>query len=197
MEERTAPTVVVEPSGYSPVLALVESSAPILAVEPHDSIEENACSSLPYGSDPYSIHPRDSATSTFDAFLRLTEKAYSPILSDAFHDLEQVDEEARDDGSPIPSHLAHRNAHRLLERMFRIERVRYSVYPLHDGEIVIEAKSAKGSLLVVCRSDGRIGCSVRIERRSRTERYHDASSLPNGFMREALRELTDVAGQTG
>lgn len=197
MEERPAPTVVVEPPRYSPVLALVESSTPLLAVDPHDSIEGYEGTHLLYGDDPYRIRTRESALSTFDAYIRLTERAYSPILSDAFHDLEQVDEEARGDGSPVPSHLAHRNAHRMLERMFRICRVRYSVYPLHDGEIVIEAKSAKGSLLLVCRSDGRIGCSVRIERRSRTERYHDASNLPNGFMRDALRELTGVAGQPG
>lgn len=195
MEAHPSPTVIVEPTAYSPVLALVESSMPVLAVDPNDSIDEHEGTYLPYGDDPYRIRTRESAMSTFDTYIRLTEKAYSPILSDAFHDLEQVDEEAHDDGSPIPSHLAHRNAHRLLERMFRICQVRYSVYPLHDGEIVIEARSAKGSLLVVCRSDGRVGCSVRIEHRSRTERYHDASSLPNGFMRDALRELTD-AGRT-
>lgn len=191
-----AATVVVEPARYAAVLALIESSAPALAADPHDSTGRHDDTSLAYGDDPYLLRPGESARTTFDAYLRVTEKAYSPLLSDALSDLEQVDEEAREDGSPIPSPLAHGNARRLLERMFRIRQIRYSLYPLHDGEIVIEARSARGSVLVVCRSDGGIGCSARIDGESRTERYYDVSGLPNDFMRYMLRELTGLAGRT-
>ena len=187
--------MVVEPTRYAAVLALVESSAPALAADPHYSIGRYDDTSLPYGDDPYSLHSEESARSTFDAYIRVTEKAYSPLLSGALSDLELVDEEAKEDGSPIPSPLAHGNARRLLDRMFRTRQIRYSLYPLHDGEIVIEAKSSRGSVLVVCRSDGRIGCSVRIDGESRTERYYDVSGLPNDFMRYALRELTGLAGR--
>ena len=144
----------------------------------------------PWASDPYALSSRDSAQQTLFEYLRQAETAYSPSLNEALHELEQVADEARNDGSPVPSPLAHDNARTLIEQMYRICRLRYTVYPLYKGEIVIEAMSeSQDSVLVVCRSEGDIGCFVNMDDQSRQERYHDISGLPNGFLREALREL--------
>ena len=108
----------------------------------------------------------------------------------ALRELEQVADEARNDRAPVPSPAAHRNARRLIEKMYRLCRNQFAVYPLYDGEIVIEAVSAdRDSVLVVCRSAGEIGCFVNLDGCSRQERYADVSALPNRFLREALREL--------
>ena len=111
-------------------------------------------------------------------------------LMSALRELEQVADEARDDGAPVPSPLAHRNARSLIEKMYGMCRTRFTVYPLYNGEIVIEATSSdRDSVLAVCRSAGEIGCFVNMDGCSRWERYADVSALPNRFLREALREL--------
>lgn len=143
-----------------------------------------------HGDDQYTLSPRDAARRAVIEYFRNTETAYSFDLSAALHDLEHVADEARNDGSPIPSLLAHQNARHLIERMYRICRLRYTVYPLYKGEIVIEAMfENQNSVLVVCRSEGDIGCFVNVDDQSRQERYHDVSGLPNGFLRQALCEL--------
>lgn len=74
--------------------------------------------------------------------------------------------------------------------MYRICPIQFTVYPLYNGEIVIEAMPAdQDSVLVVCRSGGEIGCFVNMDGRSSQERHPDVSALPSRFLREALREV--------
>ena len=185
--ETTGPTDLTARSTV--LLALLEATRPIFVLPPLRS-SQNMNTHAPWASDPYALSSRDSAQQTLFEYLRQAETAYSPSLNEALHELEQVADEARNDGSPVPSPLAHDNARTLIEQMYRICRLRYTVYPLYKGEIVIEAMSeSQDSVLVVCRSEGDIGCFVNMDDQSRQERYHDISGLPNGFLREALREL--------
>lgn len=181
---------------YTVLLALLEATGPF-SVLPRLRSSQDVDTHAPRAGDPYAISSHDSAQRTLVEYLRQTETAYSPSLNEALHELEQVDDEARNDGSPVPSSLAHGNARTLIEQMYRICRLRYAVYPLYKGEIVIEAMSEnQDSVLVVCRSEGDIGCFVNMDDQSRQERYHDISGLPNGFLREALHELTHRSRRT-
>ncbi len=122
-----------------------------------------------------------------------TDKTPSPIppeLANALQELSEVPADAEEDGLEIPSDLAFNNAKRLLEAMYRISPRQYSIYPVSDGYIAIDTRSANvGITVVMCGSDGGVLCLATINKESRRARYSTASKLPDGFIREALLEL--------
>ena len=128
-------------------------------------------------------------------FTALAGEVY-PNLRDALHDLDEVKNEAREDEFLVPSDVAVGNARRLLHAMYRIVPRRFEVYPMPDGEIVIDVPGGPGrSVLLLCGLDGDALCSVNMNGVHRSARYSSARGLPDGFVREALAELerSDVA----
>ena len=114
----------------------------------------------------------------------------SPELIKALRELEQVSADAEEDGLDIPSEVAFANARRLLRAMYRISPRRFGVYPEPGGYIAIDARGAKdGIAVVMCDSDGGVLCLVTIGDEPRRARYSTARTLPDGFIRDALREL--------
>ena len=113
-----------------------------------------------------------------------------PHLCAALHDLDRARDEAREDGFPLPSETALRNARRLLRAIYRILPRRFELYPMPDGEIAIDIPGGPGrSLLLLCGSDGGALCSLNMNGAHRRARYSDIRGLPDGFVREALAEL--------
>ena len=136
------------------------------------------------------------AAQAIEDYLRVVEQSFPGELHDAFLDLEGVSEESRELDVAIPSASAHRNVRRLLPAMYRVSPCRFFVYPLHDGEIAIDATSRnRDSVIVVCDSGEGAVCLVSIGRDNRRARYADADRLPDAFLREALAELAATAGQ--
>ena len=114
----------------------------------------------------------------------------SPELIKALRELEQVSADAEEDGLDIPSEVAFANARRLLRAMYRISPRRFGVYPEPGGYIAIDARGANdGIAVVMCDSDGGVLCLVTIGDEPRRARYSTARTLPDGFIRDALREL--------
>lgn len=112
------------------------------------------------------------------------------LLVEAFHDLHQVVEEAREQDFPEPSEVATRNAAGLLRQMFALSSRRYEIYPTPDGEVAIDAPDGHGqSVLVLCSSSGGVLCLVNMKAGHRRARYSSAANLPDGFVREALADL--------
>lgn len=116
---------------------------------------------------------------------------YFPVLLfDALRDLDQVGDEAEEEGFPAPSEVAARNAAGLLMQMFAWSNRRYEIYPTPDGEIAIDAPDGQGqSVLVLCASSGDVLCLVNVKTGHRRARYSTAAMLPDGFIREALADL--------
>ena len=116
---------------------------------------------------------------------------YFPVLLfDALRDLDQVGDEAGEEGFPPPSEVAARNAAGLLMQMFACSDRRYEIYPTPDGEIAIDAPDGQGqSVLVLCASSGDVLCLVNMKTGHRRARYSTAAMLPDGFIREALADL--------
>ena len=128
--------------------------------------------------------------------LRIAEQGFPGELHDALLDLEEVSEEAQEHQVAVPSALAHRNVRRLLPAMYRVWPRRFFVYPLHNGEIAIDATTRnKDSVIVVCDSGGGAVCLVSIGQENRRATYANADRLPDAFLREALEELAATAGQ--
>ena len=120
------------------------------------------------------------------------DRALQHDLTEALRDLANVPDEAEEKQAPKPSSATLMNAEILLRRMYRMHPIRYSVYPLYDGEVAIDATRPNGeSVIVVCLPDGGAICLVGIGLRQRRARYSDMESLPDGFFRDALLELAE------
>lgn len=111
-------------------------------------------------------------------------------LRAALQDLDSVEQEALEEGFPLPSKMALGNARRLLRAMYSISGRRFEVYPTPDGEVAIDAPGETGrSVLLLCDSKGGALFLVNMNGKHRRARYSDSSLLPDGFVREALAEL--------
>lgn len=113
-------------------------------------------------------------------------------LRDALVDLDDCVAEAREAGLLPPADETLGHARRLLEQLYAIRRCRFEVYPLHDGEVAIDAPGPDGrSVVVVCEAQGGVLCSVNLDGRHRRAVYDrdSAAVLPDGFVREALIAL--------
>ena len=111
-------------------------------------------------------------------------------LAEAIDELDDVAAYAAEIEVETPSAATFDNARRLLKAMYRVAPRRYSVYPMPDGYIAIDARGRKGRIAVVmCGSDGGVLCLVSADGEHRRARYSSAHSLPDAFIREALAEL--------
>ena len=117
-------------------------------------------------------------------------------LVNALDDLQNTTDEAIEEGFPVPSGIALKNADRLLREMYRISPRRFEVYPTPDGEIAIDAPGGYGrSVLLLCDSEGGALCLVNMDGNPRRARYFTTERLPDGFVREALAELEYESAQ--
>lgn len=110
-------------------------------------------------------------------------------LEEALADLRATPEEARHEGYPQPTQLALANAGRILHRMYALRPTRLEAYPTPDGEVAVVAPgNARRSAMVLCDSEGGVLCLVNVDGQRWRARYLTASSLPDGPLRDALRE---------
>ena len=110
-------------------------------------------------------------------------------LRAALSDLDEAVTEAAEEGFPKPTDDATQSARRLLTQMYAIAPQRFEVYPTADGEIALDLSNERGSVILLCDSRGGALCLVNANGVQRRARYSTATSLPDGFLREALLEL--------
>ena len=114
-------------------------------------------------------------------------------LEAALADLRLVPAEAEEEGYPPPTPLALSNAERILRGMYALFPVRLEAYPTPDGEVAVVAPgNRRSSAMVLCRSDGGALCMVNMDGEHRRARCSSADKLPDGFLRDALVELTQM-----
>lgn len=114
----------------------------------------------------------------------------SAELNGVLADLQEVIDEAREEGFPVPSDIAIANSEQLIKNLYEISPGRYGVYPTQDGEIAIDVFNGKGSsVILLCDSAGGTLCLVNIDGNRRRAHYSQINALPDGFVREALAEL--------
>ena len=109
----------------------------------------------------------------------------------ALKDLDGVIGEAREDGYLEPTPQAIENARLLVKAMYDIRPMRYDIYPMDDGEVVIDGGNER-RIGVFCYPDGGVlyigwadGERVRIRR-------DDAKDIPYEFLKLALNQLGDA-----
>ena len=113
-----------------------------------------------------------------------------PWLKDALKYVDQIDQDAREEGCPPISDVAKSNAKRVLF-IAGSGSLEPHVYPSMDGEVAVYFKSpvAPAALLILLNDEGGAGCFWSIRGKSERQRYDDASELPVGFVLAQLRAL--------
>ena len=111
-------------------------------------------------------------------------------LSEALDDIDNIVDEAREEGFPSPPDDVISTARRLLKSLHKLRPKRFEVYPTPEGEIAIVAPGGpKRSVMALCDHKGEVLCMVNLNGNHRRARYSDANGLPDGFFREALADL--------
>ena len=96
----------------------------------------------------------DSGTSS-----RKVDVSEPPDLVEALLDLYNSRKVAEEDGDVIPEEHALQKAERVLRAVYRAAPRPYSVYPMSDGDIAIDAYTPQGTkVIVMCDPDGSARC---------------------------------------
>lgn len=114
-----------------------------------------------------------------------------PDLKAALQDLEGVIEEAREDEFPEPTSVAISNARRLLNKLYALSPQRYVVYPMDDGEVVIDGGRPDRRLCVFCNSDGTVSCLGWIDGKRQRAEALSIDAVPTEFL---VRSLSQADG---
>ena len=116
------------------------------------------------------------------------ESKEPPDLVDALLDLHDAKRVAEEEGDIPPSdHLLERSES-ILRDIYAVSPRPYTVYPMPDGEIAIDAHTPYGTKLVVVCSDDSARCLVYTDEGFQQKAYGDVRVVPDQFMVEALAE---------
>lgn len=135
-------------------------------------------------------HPSGAFFDAVLSFEQSSEDAKEEDLADALRDLQEINDEADEEGMQPPSALAIANADRLIREIYDILPRQYLVELLPEGVIAITVPGGfRCSVMLLCESEGGALCSVNMNGKHRRKRYPHADQLPDRFLREALSEL--------
>ena len=136
---------------------------------------------------------RDSALiSKLESVARMYRSHSRPALSNDVIDswFKCLVEEAQEPGETMPSSEVIQESKRIVTRLRSQLPTDTDVYPDNDGKVAIELFGDPGhAFLLVCEPGGSALCVVTVDGVSRRARYEDSSRLPDGFVREGLRDV--------
>jgi hypothetical protein len=124
--------------------------------------------------------------SSLDLVLRETLTSH---LEAALEELSNIREHAEEEGSEEPTQQAIDNAGVVLRSMYGISPRRYDIYPMGQGEVVIDGGGPTGRCVVFCYPDGRILYIGRIGNDRISEPRPDAKDIPVRFLEQSLQQL--------
>lgn len=103
--------------------------------------------------------------------------------------LDAVQDEAREEGYPVPSDALVDDARALLRKVYQVAPVGYAIYPMENGEIAIHASNEpKGAVVITCHPHD-TWCVVSIGKSRRRAWFQDMAELPDPFVVKAFRDL--------
>ena len=108
----------------------------------------------------------------------------------ALAQVEQINQEALEEGCPRVNDVAKRNAKHVLTKARRCS-IEPDVYPSMDGEIALyfKAPSATAGLLILLDNEGGAGCFWSERGKSEQQHHEDAWDLPAEFLLTRLGSL--------
>ena len=182
---------------------LTESTTPTVAIGRYQDPRSNvAPSSNNTASSPIVVYGWDKVADTsqnrFVSFDRGTSSrkvdASEPSdLVEALLDLYSSPKVAEEDGDVVPEEHALQKAERVLRAVYRAAPRPYSVYPMSDGDIAIDAHTPHGTKVVVmCDPNASARCLVHIDGEFSQQNYDDPSIIPDRFIMDALERTRTV-----
>lgn len=105
-------------------------------------------------------------------------------------DLSDVRSEAQEEGYPLPTQLAIRNAKHLVNVLYDIAPLRYEVYPTVCGEIAIDTPiGTSSSAIIICASDGSVMYIASSAEREFSNKCLSVEEIPDSRLRQVLMLL--------
>lgn len=99
-------------------------------------------------------------------------------------------EEAQEPGEAMPTNEVIQESMRIVSSLRSELPEDVDVYPEDNGRVAIETYGKPGNaFLLVCEPGGGALCVVTVEGISRRARYENSSLLPDGFLREGIRDV--------
>ena len=126
--------------------------------------------------------------------LKNTDPSEPPDLVEALLDLYDAPKVSEEDGDVIPEEQALQKAESVLRAVYRAAPRPYSVYPMSDGDIAIDAHTPHGTkVIVMCDPNGSARCLVHIDGEFTQRNYDDLSIIPDRFIMDALERTQIVS----
>ena len=123
---------------------------------------------------------------------RVRPKHDGKLGQEVIEHLDGLDRQAHEEGIEISAPVR-AEVERILRTLDTRRMLPYDVdvFPCEDGQVAIEARSARAAFTLYCEPDRSALCLVTVNRVSRRARYQDSGRLPDCFVEEALRDLAD------
>ena len=113
-------------------------------------------------------------------------------LDAIFDDLSDVQSEAQEEGYPLPTQLAIRNAKHLVNVLYDIAPLRYEVYPTICGEVAIDTPNGtSSSAIIICASDGSVMYIASSAEGEFSNKCHSIEEIPDSRLRQVLMLLAN------
>ena len=104
-------------------------------------------------------------------------------------ELAAVQDEAREEGYPVPSDALVEDTRALLGRLYRAAPLGYTIYSMENGEIAIHASNEPTGAVVITCLPHDTWCVVSIGKSRRRAWFQDMAELPDPFTLKALKDL--------
>ena len=105
-------------------------------------------------------------------------------------DLSDVQSEAQEEGYPLPTQIAIRNAKHLVNVLYDIAPLRYEVYPTICGEIAIDTPNGvSASAVIICASDGSVMYIASSAEGEFSNKCLSVEEIPDSRLRQVLMLL--------
>ena len=112
-----------------------------------------------------------------------------PDLEAALDELESIVEVAKADDCLEPTPLAIENAGLLVKTLYDISPRRYDIYPMSEGEIVIDGGNRGRRIGVFCYPDGRVLYVGWVDEIRQKVSEHGVAHVPHEFLKKVLSQL--------
>ena len=117
----------------------------------------------------------------------------TPVPQNILDELATVQDEAREDGYPVPSEKLVANVQEFLVQLYQIAPLPYTIYPMERGEIAIDARAESiGSVALLCHEED-TWCAASLHNKSCRAWTRDRNNPPEPFKRFVRSALATLA----
>lgn len=143
---------------------------------------------------PFTVPASIVATQKYEASVdSWFPTAVTSIPQDILDELTTVQDEAREDGYPVPSEELVADVQEFLVQLYQIAPLSYTIYPMERGEIAIDARAESiGSVVLLCHEKD-TWCAASLHNKSCRAWTRDRNNPPEPFKRFVRSALATLA----